>query len=334
MAWHVRPAREFAACAEDWRTLTRACGNTPLLDAGFVASLLEYFSTGNEVVATLRDGEAVTAMGVFAPAGRFGWNTLQPANAPLGFWLQTPGTQLADVLPTLARALSPTCLILGLTQQDPDINPRPQPTPQISTLDYIETARITVPGSFADWWGARSKNLRHDVTRQKNRFKRDGVAAQLHVLKSPADMARAVSDYGRLESAGWKGAIESAVTEGGTQARFYTDVLESFAKQGEVIVSEYLLDDTVVACDLCLLRDGVLYILKTAYDESRQGTSSAHLMRHDLFGSTFDDGTVKTVEFYGRAMEWHRRLTGEIRTMYHVNWYRWSPLRTLHRRSS
>jgi hypothetical protein len=38
----------------------------------------------------------------------------------------------------------------------------------------------------------------------------------------------------------------------------------------------------------------------------------------------------KGLEFYGKVMEWHRRWSDEVRTLYHVNSYRWSGLRRLH----
>jgi hypothetical protein len=30
----------------------------------------------------------------------------------------------------------------------------------------------------------------------------------------------------------------------------------------------------------------------------------------------------KKIEFYGRAMKWHKSLNDELRTMYHINKYR------------
>jgi hypothetical protein len=332
MAWHIRPISEFATHADEWQALNRACSDTPLLDRRFVEPLLREFSSGREVVASFRQDESLLSMGIFTRTNRFTYQTLQPSNAPLGLWLCRPSLPVADLLDSLTRSLSPFCLMVGITQQDPDISSRPAPSSRLVTLDYIQTARITVPGSFEAYWRARSKNLRHDVSRQKNRLQRDGVSARLRTLTTKDDMARAVADYSRLETAGWKGAIDSAVEANSPQGRFYTAMLGSFAEIGEAFVCQYLLDGSVVATDLCLRRRDNLFILKTAYREGRRGISPAHLMRHDLFADVFDDGTLRTVEFYGRVMDWHRRLTDEVRTMYHINYYRWPFLASLHRR--
>ena len=92
-------------------------------------------------------------------------------------------------------------------------------------------------------------------------------------------------------------------------------MLGSFAEAGQAFACQYLLDGAVVATDLCLRRRDKLFILKTSYSATRRGISPAHLMRHDLFADLFDDGTLRTVEFYGRVMDWHRRISDEIRTM-------------------
>ena len=332
MAWHIRPISEFAAHADDWQALNRACSDTPLLDRRFVDPLLREFASGREVIASFRRGESLVAMGIFTRTNRFTYQTLQPSNAPVGLCVCPASVPVADLLDSLTKSLSPFCLMVGITQQDPDISPRPEPSSRLVTLDYIHTARITVPGSFEAYWGARSKNLRHDVSRQKNRLAREGVSARLLTLTTGDDMAHAVADYSRIETAGWKGAINSAVEADSAQGRFYTAMLGSFAEAGEAFACQYLLDGAVVATDLCLRRRDKLFILKTSYSATRRGISPAHLMRHDLFADLFDDGTLRTVEFYGRVMDWHRRLSDEIRTMYHINYYRWPFLASLHRR--
>ena len=217
--------------------------------------------------------------------------------------------------------------MLSVTQQDPEATPRPADSKHLATLDYIVTPSLTVPGSFADFLGGRSKNFRHNVSRQRNRLKREGITARLEILKAPEAMAQAVADYSALECASWKGEINSAVRMDEPQGRFYVKMLTSFAAIGEALIYRYFFGDRLVASDLCLLRNGTLFILKTACDETIQGLSTAHLMRMDAFAELFDKHGVRRVEFYGPLKEWHTRLTEEKRQMYHVNYYRWPVLK-------
>jgi hypothetical protein len=72
-------------------------------------------------------------------------------------------------------------------------------------------------------------------------------------------------------------------------------------------------------------------VLKTAYDESVPANlSPTLLMREEATRTLFEAGRFTRLEFYGRVMEWHTRWTEEVRTMYHVNYYRWPGLARLH----
>jgi hypothetical protein len=83
--------------------------------------------------------------------------------------------------------------------------------------------------------------------------------------------------------------------------------------------------------DLCVEGGGCIVILKTAYDEALgPQLSPALLMREEATRGLFDAGRFERIEFYGRVMEWHTRWTDEIRTMYHLNGYRWPWLGRLH----
>ena len=54
-------------------------------------------------------------------------------------------------------------------------------------------------------------------------------------------------------------------------------------------------------------------------------------MRLEYFKRIFDEGKIKQIEFYGKLMEWHTKWSDEVRTLYHVNFYRWPILNRLHR---
>jgi hypothetical protein len=105
--------------------------------------------------------------------------------------------------------------------------------------------------------------------------------------------------------------------------------MQVYAARGEAIVYQYSYGDRVVASDICLARDGVLIILKTTYDEEHKSTSPAMLMHHDMLQPAFDRQQFRRIEFYGRVMEWHGRLTEEKRVLYHLNCFRYPLLARL-----
>jgi CelD/BcsL family acetyltransferase involved in cellulose biosynthesis len=334
MSWTFAPARDFARHAAAWSRLhaSLAPGHaSALLAADFVAPLIDQFGRGDEQLACLRDGAAIRAIGIVRPSRRGAWTTFQPAQAPLGLWLQAPGEDTGQLAHSLMQALPGFPLMLALTQIDPMLMPRPLDGPCTRTLDYIDTARLTLKGGFDAYWNTRGKNLRGNLKKQRARLERDGVATRMQVDRAPGDMAQGVADYARLETSGWKGAQGTAVGADNAQGRYYRAMLEALAARGAASVYRYYFGEQLVAMDLCVEDGESIVVLKTAYDESvPSNLSPTLLMREEACRTLFDGGRFARLEFYGRVMDWHIRWTEEVRTMYHVNYYRWPGLGRLH----
>lgn len=331
MSWTIVPASRFGEHANRWRKLHARCGAPSLLAADFIEPLLEQFGAGDELLAWHEEDGITTAMALVAPAGRGSWATFQPPQAPIGPWLQQPGEDVEQLALGLMRVLPGFPLVFGLTQQDPMLLPRPADTPSLRTLDYIVTGRVTIEGSFGDYWDARGKNLRANLKKQRARLAREGIATRLDISRDPDDMAQAVDDYARLEGSGWKAVRGTAVQAGDAQGRFYRAMLERFCRHGTGSVYRYYFDKELVAMDLCVEDRDSIVVLKTGYDEGIPNSlSPTLLMREEACRLLFDERRFERLEFYGRMMEWHLRWTEEARTMYHVNCYRWPGMRRLH----
>lgn len=328
--WYLHPTEDFERLSEHWQALNSRSWNTPLLDPLFIRPLLSEFSSGKELIAVCGAVSDPLAMAVLSPSGHGAWQTFQPAQAPLGIWLHRNKTVCDETLFRLVRFLPGFAWLIGISQQDPDFTSRPTEQGRFRTLDYIRTARITVPEDFSTYWASRGKNLRHTMKRQRNRLSRKGIEPRLEALTRPQDMTRAVADYGVLESSGWKGRTDNAVHADNRQGRFYTAMLEALASVNEAIVYRYWYNDKLVASDLCVHRNENMIILKTTYDETQKDTSPSHLMRETIFKYLFDKQQFQTIEFFGRVMDWHTKWSDEIRTMFHLNYYRYPLLRTLH----
>lgn len=334
MIWTLSPAAQaaaFSAFADDWQRLHAASRASPMLDWDFVAPLLAEFGAGGEMLASCRRHGRLVALAIVMPAGRGVWSTFQPPQAPLGLWLQHPGEEAEALLRTLLRSLPGMPLVFGLTQMDPLLMPRPADAGCVRTIDYINTAHVVLEGSFDGYWNARGKNLRNNLKKQRNRLEREGVALRLEVSRAPEEVAQAVTDYGRLESSGWKAERGTAVHAGNAQGRYYRSMLEAFCKRGKGSIYRYWFGERLAAMDLCIEDGDTLIVLKTSYDESLpSGLSPTQLMREEAMRRLFGDGRIRRIEFYGRVMDWHLRWTEQVRTMYHVNYYRWPGLGRAH----
>jgi len=327
MTWELYPISAFTNFQDIWQYLNEKKGNSPLLDPKFIIPLIENFSNGTEKLAILGEPNSPEIMAIIKPTKKGIWETFQSSNAPLGLWLSKDKILDIPSATSLVKQLPGFALSIGLTQQDPLFITRPKTGASVASLDYIETAYIDFPYSsgkcsFDEYWQSRGKNLRHNMKRQRNFLKKNTVEARLEKITDGDQMMQAVKDYARMESAGWKGKIDSAVTEGDKQSEFYWEMLTGFSSAGESLILRYYYNENLVATDLCLIRDKILYILKTTYDETIKGTSPAHLMRFEYYQEAIASGSLSRVEFYGPLKDWHQKWTDHTRVIFHANIYR------------
>ena len=323
MTWKLYPISVFDQHQAAWQHLNQAQCASPLLDVDFIIPAIKEFGSGNEVLAVFAEGTP-RAMAILRPVSKAGWETFQPSQAPIGAWVFDRNLDLQLLLTSLLKKLPGFTLMVGVSQQDPAMASRPTDRSTIRTIDYIETARVSVDRSFDDYWQARGKNLRHNMKKQRNNLEKMGVVTRLEEISSPEKVAAAISDYGRIESSSWKAQGGTAINIDNAQGRFYKAMLENFCRRGAGKIYRYWYGDKIAAMDLCIEGKEEIIILKTTYDEAvSQGTSPAFLMRQELFNQIFAEGRLKRIEFYGKLMDWHTKWSEETRRMYHVNCYRW-----------
>jgi len=323
MRWRIHPVTNFLNQASVWDALNLGTGDLPFLRTDFLLPALDEFGTGREFLAVADEGGTPVAMGIFSRVRQGFWETFQPSQLPLGAFVSKRGLRLDVALSALGQALPGVVLGVALTQQDPAVSQKPPTSATLETLDYVDTACIRITGTFDEYWASRGKNLRQNIKKQVAKLAQDGIEAKLELVDDPAEVSQAIVQYGKLESAGWKAEGGTAISPDNAQGRFYRAVFESFCNKGLGRIYRFSLNGQVVAMDLCLVGGGALVILKTTYDESLKSISPAFLMRHRYVPLIFAEKGIDRIEFYGKVMEWHLRWTEEVRTLFHVNHYRW-----------
>lgn len=336
LSWRRLPARVLdldAGLRSNWDRLNRSGLDLPFLDSDAICAALEEFGSGGEVLLCGHEDGRDRAMLLLAAAGRLRWSTFQPSQIPLGSWVAEAGLAPQE----LARqALSSRCLgslasVLSLTQIDPMQSMKTHDDSSCRHDDYIPTAWLEISGNFEEYWAARGKNLRQNLRKQRTKLESDGVVVEFMQLREPEEVAPALDRYGALESSGWKAGEGTAIHPDNEQGRFYKRLLEQAARRRETLICEYRFNGRTVAMNLGLLRSGTWVVLKTAYDESvAKSFSPASLLREAELREFFQaTGVVQRIEYYGRVMDWHTKLTAHQRTLYHLTCYRWAWLKRL-----
>jgi len=332
VTWQFQPAQSaFEQYRNRWDALNAQCGNHVLLDSQFVASLLKHFGN-SDVLLGIRE-QAPAAMALLRKKSAGIWETFQPSQAPLGLILCGELGSADGTLAPLLRSLPGYAVQVSLLHQDPDFSGFRTASEKglFERLEYIRTARIPLAGAFDEYWNAREGGLRKNNNRLRRRMAEKGLRLDFLAVRQPHQIASAIKEYGRLESKGWKASEGTAVTAENKQGHFYRDLLETFCARGEGAVYQLLVNGQVIASEICLIRKGMLVLLKTAYDEDWSVYSPSFLLREDILRLLYAEGTVRVYEFYGPLMDYQLRWTDQVRTLYHLTCYRQSWVRHLKR---
>src|SRR6266849_996390 len=330
MTWKFQPAlNNFEAHRQRWDELNAMRGRHVLLDSTFVACLLKHFGNEN-VLLGIREHESA-AMALVEKKSAGVWETFQPSQAPLGLILCAAAEDSTEALVSLLRSLPGYALQLSVLHQDPDFSafPTAKDNGFIEKLDYIRTATIPVKGTFDEYWQTREPGLRKNNNRLRRRMSEKGLHPDFIAIRRSPEVAEAICEYGRLESKGWKAVEGTAVTFENKQGHFYRELLESYCARGEGAVFQLRVNGEVIASDICLVRRGMLVLLKTAYDEDWSVFSPAFLLREDIVRLLYAEGKVKAYEFYGPLMNYQLRWINQVRTLFHLTCYRHEWLRAL-----
>lgn len=322
MTWTIYAISKLADFASQWDALARSRPGTPFLETAFLHPLIDTFGSGNERLCLYHANGQLRAAAIVKRERKGMWQTFQPSQLPLGAWISDGSVDMVSACNELAPQLPGLTLGIGITQLDPRIQVRPENGPKTRTQDYIQTAWVDVEGSFAAYWEARGKNLKQNTRKQRNKLQAEGTGTSLECITAADDVAKAIEDYGLLESAGWKTADGTAVHPDNAQGQFYRNMLANFCHLGRGRIYRYWFGEKVVAMDLCIHDHTAIVILKTTYDESYKSVSPSTLMRQSEFQQLFEEQKFKRIEFFGKVMEWHTRWTENARALYHASIYR------------
>ena len=367
LTWQRLPAKRLfdtEVLSEAWDRLNAARGALPFLDTDVLQLAFAAFRPQGVELLVGKIAEQTQCMLLVQRVGFGRWQLYQPSQIPLGPLVAATNLSLDGIARSALNALPFTTLVLSFTQLDPRHWP-PRAEPACVVKRYISTGWIDCAQDFDSYWAARSANLRASVGKAQRRLEAEGRTLRMRVLTQPADMAAAVERYGTLEASGWKGRKGTAVAPGTPQGDFYRDWLQEAATHGEARVYELLVSEPTtagagngngndavepttvatertIAADLCVVRGDALILLKIAYDEAFERYSPSTLLRREFMQHLLSHGKdpgesqsrVRRVEFFGRLMDWHRRWTGEQRSLYHLTTFRWRWLAKLRAPSS
>jgi len=328
LRWKVAPLSRSPNWTDQWDEFNCTNWDTPLLSTRMLQPALSRFGRGNESLARAIRGGRVVAMAVIRPISAIGWESFAVPQLPLSALITTDRGEVESVGASLLAALPASAMTLSLENLDSRLLDRPTETSWLAVVPHLITGAIDFPNVGSDYFAARPTSLRQNVSRRMRRAEADVGAPRLRVLTSEESVERFIEIYSSTESSGWKGSAGTAVGTEDPQGAFYRDVLTSFARTGEARMFVLSFGDVDVAQQMAIEHAGVLYLLKTTYDEAYKPYAPGVLQR--MLVAQWAAGQrkpIRRIEFYGRVGEWQRPFVNDSRAIYHATFYRYAAVR-------
>lgn len=313
------PSTKFDDFTREWDLLNQSTHNQAVLHSHFVKQLLKYFGQPNQYLLVTTANGHIQFIGLFEKVGFGRWQSVMPSQAPLGLWLAHNGKVTTDILRSLAKALPGLVWQIDLLQAD---SRNLKFKPPIFSQFYIETGNRPVPESYSDYAATLGKNLRQNCNKAYNRAERDNNTLLSEVVTSEEQVKAGVAHFAEIEIQSWKAKEGTAVSTENQQGQFYRDMMVEFAGNKNACIWYFKVSSQIAAVDLCVKQGSDLIILKTTFDEQYAQYSPALLLKLDMikYYSENPEHGVTNIEFYGKAMDWHKRLNSELRNIVHLTW--------------
>lgn len=284
-------------------------GAHPLLQARFVVPMLEHFADGFSVLLDGGQSDFQNAI-LLDTKRRFGNLIATGVNPPQSqINLSLIGDNGENFLTQALRALGHSVQRLDLFFVDERYQPAlASHTAQTERSPKGTNMSVEIQGAFDDYWKARPKNLRKNISRYLNRAEREGAELEFKQITDRDSLPLAIARYGMLESQGWKGLQGTAIHPGNQQGIYYETALLDYATTGDACVYELWSEDKLIASRLCIGNDKMLIPLKTTFDENSRNLAPGRLLLWHILKELFAHRRYEVMEFYTSAtkeqIEW------------------------------
>ena len=311
---------------EIWQSLNdRFFNSHPLLDVKFMRPLLDCFGGLNIYLAIHKNGGKATAAILIERTGLGIWQVFSPSQSSVAPFLMDPNTYgtIERDLQKLAKALPGTVWLIDFLKLDPDLLDLQNYLDECSweRVTFSKTVNINVDSDFDSYWSDRGKKQRQNINRPLKKLGQQGQTPQLRLITNYDEIGDAIATHGEMESSGWKGKQGTAIHKDNLQGKFYTQMLQNFAKSNGAYLCQLIVNDRAIASLLNIVQNGMLVILKTSYSESMAEFSPGRLIDYFMLPDVFKDEAINVVELYTDASNMDEKWATGSRELYHLNFY-------------
>jgi CelD/BcsL family acetyltransferase involved in cellulose biosynthesis len=179
---------------------------------------------------------------------------------------------------------------------------------------------LQLPGSFADYFAARSAKFRNHARRMEKKLLAAG-RVEVRECTTPQDFDAGFDALLEVERASWKDRHGTSMAVLPSEAALYREWGRDAARTCLVHLQILMLDDVPIAHNLGMLERGAYYYLKTSYAAAHRPVSPATFLRLRLIERLIERGCT-LMDFPGTPYLWERQWTDTYRWQRVISIYR------------
>lgn len=319
MAWNLYLIKNnFEKYEVEWDKLNQRLYNShPMLNSLFVEPLLKNFSEGNTFLAIYTENDSYQNMLLIERKNFYSWASFLPSQTQIGLSLVSNTYALEQ----LTHFLGLHVLFFDLLCQDPDYSFQSNVN-KITTLKHAQTLKVNLAGTFDDYWKQRSKNLKKNIKRYRNKINSSFKKVEFKIVSEKKQLLGAMYRYGILESLGWKAIKGTAIHPNNQQGLFYNTIINNFSDKKSTKIFELYFDDQLVASRISISNDIMLIILKTTYREEYKKYAPGKILLYEIIQNEFQSKQFKDIEFYTNATKEQLAWETSSRNILHYTFYK------------
>jgi CelD/BcsL family acetyltransferase involved in cellulose biosynthesis len=302
--------------AAEWELLADRCRATPFLRPAWVDAWWRAFGRGTfEAVAIRRSGRLVALAPLSRRSGalRSTTNFHTPLFGLLAEDAEARRTLVSTLFDSGVRRLT-VGFLDGRGRDLAELTAAAERTERrVAVRTLARAPYLDITTTWEAYERSLSRNVRGDVRRCRRRLAETGPVS-FDVADGSERLDEMLSEGFRLEAAGWRTTLGTAIVSQPETEQFYRDIAAWAAERGWLRLAFLRVDGRPIAFQYAIEDGQVYYALKGGYDPRYGQFSPGKLILHSTLSRAFGTGLAR-YEFLGDQAQYKLVWTGASREL-------------------
>ncbi len=183
---------------------------------------------------------------------------------------------------------------------------------------YMRSPILNIDGSWGDYWGQLSRNLRRNLDYKERRLERAGCLGLVRVENGDC-LEEHVQKAFDIERSGWKGENGTAIACSERDRGFYLELAKRMSARGCLLLYFLEYRGRSIAFSYCLQYKDRINLLKTGYSPEYGRYSPGMILQKRILQDIHQRRQGTVFDFLGARDEWKTKWTGGVQPLRRIS---------------